>query len=309
MRSTRILSKILLLLIVIIIGYYVINYRDTIIDYGVKIYRKYYNPRKVVVPTESVNHRRYLYTSVSETDNFEPNSIEDIKKIYYTVLNNGWDSFTFYCSDEYTNCIEDVKTIADSNKDTYIDFINNYVSPYNMYRKYNTQIINDDTITLTVQKLYTEEDRTKVNNIVESFIKKNNINVTNPTKKDLEKIHDYIIKKATYDKEFEKGGEITDSSKATGALINGVALCSGYTDAFSIFLDRLNIPNFKITSEEHAWNVVYFNKKWSHVDVTWDDDEINKDNNRNFYFISSSELYKKDKKDHNFNKELFKEIK
>ena len=41
-------------------------------------------------------------------------------------------------------------------------------------------------------------------------------------------------------------------------------------------LDRLSIPNFKVTSEEHVWNVIYYNGKWTHIDATWDDDEINK---------------------------------
>ena len=309
MRSTRILSKILILIVLLFLGYYIYNNFDNIVDFGVKIYRKYYDPKKVIVPEESYYQRNYLYVSVSETNNYEPHSIDDIKKIYYTVLNNGWTSFTFYCPEEYTNCIDDIKQVADSNKNSYIDFINNYVSPYNTYRKYNTQIINNNEITLTIEKLYTEDDIKALNNIVDTFIQKNNINVNSPTKKDLEKIHDYIIKNTTYDKNYEKGGEITDSSKATGALINGEALCSGYSDAFAIFLDKLRIPNFKITSEEHAWNVIFFNKKWSHVDVTWDDDEINKDNNRNFFMITTSDLQKKDKKDHNFNKELFKEIK
>ena len=309
MKSTRILSKILLLLILSMVAYLIYTNYDAIIDYGVKIYRKYYDTKKIIIPAESYNHRIYLYSSVSETDNFEPNNIEDIKKIYYTVLNNGWTSFAFYCKEEYETCIDDVKRIADSNKDTYIDFINNYVSPYNSYKKYNTQIINNNEIRLSVEKLYSEEEINRLNNIIDSFISKNKINTSSPTKKDLEKIHDYIIRNTTYDKNYVKGGEITDSSKATGALINGVALCSGYSDAFALFLDKLKVPNFKITSEEHAWNVIYFNKKWSHIDVTWDDDEINKNNNRNFFMITTTELQKKDKKDHNFNKDLFKEIK
>ncbi|UKI58189.1 MAG: hypothetical protein L6V81_01725 [Clostridium sp.] len=41
-------------------------------------------------------------------------------------------------------------------------------------------------------------------------------------------------------------------------------------------LDKLHIPNFKVTSSEHVWNVVYYNGKWTHIDATWDDDEINK---------------------------------
>ena len=41
-------------------------------------------------------------------------------------------------------------------------------------------------------------------------------------------------------------------------------------------MDILNIPNFKVSSKEHIWNVIYYNNAWYHIDVTWDDDEINK---------------------------------
>ena len=65
--------------------------------------------------------------------NFRPNSIEDIKDIYYTVLNNGWIDFTFYCPKSYTNCVEDVRKIANNNE--YITKLNGYVSPFNSYKK------------------------------------------------------------------------------------------------------------------------------------------------------------------------------
>ena len=71
----------------------------------------------------------------------------------------------------------------------------------------------------------------------------------------------------------------------------------------------MNVPNFKVNSEEHEWNVVYFNNKWSHIDVTWDDDEVNKNNNRNFFMITTNDLLKKDKKEHNFDQSLYLELK
>ena len=74
-------------------------------------------------------------------------------------------------------------------------------------------------------------------------------------------------------------------------------------------MDKLGIPNFKINTEDHEWNVIYYNKKWTHIDVTWDDDEINKNNNRNFFMITTNDLLKKDKKAHSFNSELFLELK
>ena len=307
MSSTRRLIGILLLILSMFCLYLTImNYND-VTTYVNKIVRKY-SKNNVVVPDYTKNHRLYIFKSMKETTNFEPHSIEDLKSIYFTVLNNGWDTFTFYCPFDYESCVEDVKEIANSKNNDYITLINNYVSPYNSYRRYNTTIVDDNKITLSIDKLYTDEEIAKINSVLDPYINKN-FNTKNIKLKDIEKLHDYLISKITYDNDYKKGDEITDSNKATGAILKGVALCSGYSDAFAIALDKINIPNFKINSVEHEWNAIYFNNKWTHIDLTWDDDEINKNNNRNFFMIDTATLYKKDKKDHNFAEDLYLELK
>lgn len=307
MSSTRRLFGILLLILSVFCLYLtIINYND-VTTYVNKIVRKY-SKNNVVVPNYTKNHRLYIFKSVKETTNFEPQNIEDLKNIYFTVLNNGWETFTFYCPYDYENCVNDVKQIANSKNDDYITLINNYVSPYNSYRRYNTTIVDDNKITLSVDKLYDADEIVKINNVLDPYISKN-FNKKNITLKDIEKLHDYLISKITYDNDYKIGDEITDSNKATGAVLKGVALCSGYSDAFAIALDKINIPNFKINSAEHEWNVIYFNNKWSHIDLTWDDDEINKNNNRNFFMIDTKTLYSKDKKDHLFAEDYYLELK
>lgn len=308
MKSTRRLLAILFLLISLMAFYYTINNYEKVTSIVNNIVRKY-SKNNVIVPKESYNHRVYLYKTVSETDNFEPHSIDDIKKIYYTVLNNGWDTFTFYCPYEYESCVDDVKMIANSTHDTFISLINNYVSPLNSYKRYNTVIIDDNKVVLTIEKLYTDEEIKELNNYLDEYFKVNSFNTTKATKKDIEKIHDFLINRITYDVNYEKTNEITDSNKATGALFNGIALCSGYSDAFGLFLDRINVPNFKINSDEHEWTMVYYDNEWKHIDITWDDDEVNKNNNRNFFLINTAELFKKDTEEHNFNNNTYLEIK
>ena len=112
----------------------------------------------------------------------------------------------------------------------------------------------------------------------------------------------------TYDDNYQKDDKITISNKATGALKNKIALCSGYADTYAIFLEKLGIPNFKVTSENHVWNAVYIDNKWLHIDVTWDDDEINKNNNYNFYLLDTDELLKKDQTEHSFSEEYYLEL-
>ena len=199
--------------------------------------------------------------------------------------------------------------IANSTHDTFISLINNYVSPLNSYKRYNTVIIDDNKVVLTIEKLYTDEEIKELNNYLDEYFKVNSFNTTKATKKDIEKIHDFLIDKITYDVNYEKTSEITDSNKATGALFNGIALCSGYSDAFGLFLDRINVPNFKINSDEHEWTMVYYDNEWKQIDITWDDDEVNKNNNRNFFLINTAELFKKDTEEHNFNNNTYLEIK
>ncbi len=308
MKRTRLLVSILLLLISAFAFYYVIKNYEEVSTTIVKVIKKY-GRKAIVIPEDSKYHRTYLYKTVSETDDFEPKNIDDIKKIYYTVLNNGWLSFTFYCDEDYTECVNDVKKVANSQYDEFISIINNYVSPFNSYKKYNTAIIDEYKIQLSIEKLYTDEEIEKINKILDRFLERNKINAENITKNDIKKIHDYIIKNTTYDEEYEQNNKITESNKATGVLFNKKALCSGYSDTFALFMDKINIPNFEVTSEEHEWNAIYFKNKWYHVDTTWDDDELNSFNTTNFFLIGTKELLLKDKKDHNFDKNIFLEFK
>lgn len=308
MKRTKKLFNILLLLITAMLVYGLVTNYEDISTNIVKIIKKY-NRKAIVIPTDTKYHRTYLYDTVSETDNFEPKNINDIKKIYYTVLNNGWKSFTFYCDEEYTSCIDDVKKVANSKNDEFISTINNYVSPFNAYKKYNTAITGEDMVQLSVEKLYTDEEINRINNIMDGFLTRNKIDSENVTKSDIKKIHDYIINNVTYDEEYEDSNVITESNKATGALFNKKALCSGYSDAFALFMDKINVPNFEVTSAEHQWNAIYFDNKWYHIDTTWDDDEINKFNTTNFFLINTKELLLKDKKEHNFSTDIFLEFK
>ena len=70
------------------------------------------------------------------------------------------------------------------------------------------------------------------------------------------KIHDYVVNRVVYT---SSGSDIYN---AYGALINGKSVCQGYADAVALFLDRFNIPNLKVSSDTHTWNLVYINNKW-----------------------------------------------
>ena len=78
----------------------------------------------------------------------------------------------------------------------------------------------------------------------------------------------------------------------------------------AIFLDRMKIPNYKISSDKHIWNLVYINGKWLNLDLTFDDPVTNTGEDilqHDYFLISTDELLKLDKSEHTFNKEVFKE--
>ena len=81
--------------------------------------------------------------------------------------------------------------------------------------------------------------------------------VTSPARSDYENelaIHDYLVSHITY---IDNGGS---TFNAYDAMINGEAVCSGYTESFKTFMDMLGIENYTISgkagNEQHIWNVV-----------------------------------------------------
>ena len=262
---------------------------------------------EVVIPKEQTkNNRKYNFKVLKETNNFEPKNIDDIKSIYYTVLNEGWDEFTFYCRSDYEGCADDVRKVADDSE--YVSLINNYVSPLNSYKKYNTLVTGDKEIYLSIDKTYTKEQTEYLTNYFNNLIDSLKIDRKNITKENIKSIHHYLINNITYDDDYTKTQD-ENSTTAYGAITTKKSICGGYTDAFAIAMDILNIPNFKVSSKEHIWNAIYYNNTWYHIDVTWDDDEINKNNQHNFYMITTEELLKKDKEEHNFNINDYLELK
>lgn len=87
-------------------------------------------------------------------------------------------------------------------------------------------------------------------------------------------LHDALAKRVTY----QEGEE---AHNAYGALVNGKAVCEGYARAFQYLLyqagiqclmaEGSSISPFTGLSEGHAWNVVYIDGHYYHVDPTWDD--------------------------------------
>ena len=82
-------------------------------------------------------------------------------------------------------------------------------------------------------------------------------------------INDFLCDSVTYNEKAEF------SDTAYGALINGKALCEGYSKAFMLLCNKAGIECELIVGESegvgHMWNRVNIDKKLSYVDVTWND--------------------------------------
>lgn len=79
-------------------------------------------------------------------------------------------------------------------------------------------------------------------------------------------LHDWICDNVVYD-------DALTLYSAKSALIDGVAVCEGYTNAYSMLLDEVGIENYTIPNIliDHVWNLAKLDGVWTYIDCTWDD--------------------------------------
>ena len=96
-------------------------------------------------------------------------------------------------------------------------------------------------------------------------------------------IHDALCERITY---FTDDEAYDEKDCAVGALLNGLADCDGYSDAFYLCCNLAGIPTLHQVGNvdpslfyevpdwaggAHMWNLVQLDGVWVGVDVTWDD--------------------------------------
>ena len=293
MKKIKDIAYTILLILIILVVYKNI---DTISSYVTNLL---VSNKKIVIKESNQYKRNYTYNNFNYNTKYIPYTKDDIINIYFNILNNGYKDFTFYCPKEYTSCIEDIESIG--NNTTLMSNINNYVSPYNSFENIKTIISSTREITVKITPKYTTEQISTLENKVNTIIKDLNLD-TLDKKASLLKIHDYILSNTIYDNE----NPSLYTSSAYGSLINGHAVCSGYSDALALFLDKLDIPNLKVSSTNHVWNLVYIDDTWLHIDLTWDDIDTNRYKS-NYFLITKEKLFSLDTKEHNYDESFFTE--
>ena len=289
----------------IFIGVFLLR-KDDIILY----INKYLNSNKKITIEKNKYYRNYDFDFVQNTDNFSPKNYQDILNIYYTVINSGQNSFTFYCPSEFKNCIKDVKMLA--NDQNTLSDINNYVHPYNGFSHIESEYDSLGRVTINITHNYTNDEITEINNKIDK-LSEQLINSNLSLEDNIKNVHDYIINNSKYDS-YRSDKKIVNykSDIAYGPLFQGYALCGGYTDLMQLFLEKMNVKNIRVSSENHIWNSLLINNSWRHLDLTWDD-PVASDGldylEYNYFLIDTNRLLEIEQTQHNFNLDHYIELK
>ena len=301
------MKKYIVLLILVILFGFTFAFRRPLYN----LYRTYFvKEEKEVTLTASNDYTRdYDFNYVKRTDDFTPSNYQDLLNIYYTVLNSGEEEFSFYCTDEYSECINDVDSLANNQK--VLSTINNFVHPFNSFRHLETSYDDYGKVTLKIEHIYSNSDI----KLIEAKVKEVESEIWNNSMSNEDKIkeaHNYIINNSKYDKDRSDNNIVRyKSDTAYGTLLEGYSLCGGYTDAMELFLEDMGVKSYKISSENHVWNAVNLDNAWYHLDLTWDD-PITTDGSDileyNFFLITTSELNELENEQHNYDKNVYSEL-
>lgn len=268
------------------------------------------NNIKITKPEKNQYYRDYDFKFVKNTTNFVPNNFQDILNIYYTVINSGSSTFTFYCPAEYQSCFQDIQTLA--NDKSLLSDINNYTHPFNSFSHIETEIDSIGKVQLQVIHAYTKEQITmieeKINELYPLLVNDNL-----GQKENIKNIHDYIINNSKYDSDRSDNNIIKYKSDiAYGPLFEGYAVCGGYSDLMELFLEKMNIKSFKVSTKSHVWNAVLLGDKWYHLDLTWDD-PVATDGldylEHKYFLIETEQLISQETTQHIFDQDIYQEVK
>ena len=301
------MKKYIILIFLIILFGFTFAFRKPLYN----LYRTYIvkEQKEVVLTANNDYSRDYSFNFVSLTDDFSPKNYQDLLNIYFTILNSGEDEFSFYCQDDYKECLTDIDNLANDQKT--LSAINNFVHPFNSFKHLETTYDDYGKVTLKIDHIYNSSEIKLIN----AKVKEIETEIWNSTMNDEEKIkqaHNYIINNSKYDKDRSDNNIVNyKSDTAYGTLLEGYSLCGGYTDAMELFLEDLNIKSYKIASENHVWNAVNLNNTWYHLDLTWDDPITNDGSDileYNFFLITTPELEEIENEQHNYDKAIYSEL-
>lgn len=307
----KVKNIVLLIVSIIIVIFIVINYK--VIGKNIRsLYDNFINDPKIEIKegNDFVIKDEFLF--VKQEDDYKPSDYQDLLNIFYSILNQGWDEFTFYCPTSYSGCLGDVQKISYDTE--LLSDINNFVHPYNSYSSLKTLYDENGVVTIQVTHLYSNSEIKEIDKELDLIIEQET-NDSMTLRDKILALHDYVVNNTKYDQgKADEGDNTYDSGRITGVLKNHYAICSGYADIMAVFLDKLGVKNYKISSESHVWNAVYLDDTWYHLDLTWDDPVTGSGKDileHNYFLIDTETLHKLDSNnsEHNFDENIYLEFK
>ena len=304
------LIKIAITVIIIVILFLLVKDNYYLITNKIEyLYAKYIGPdiRQTLTDNEYRKKENYEYVKIDTDTTIK--SKNEAKNMLYTFLDAGWQEYMVKCDRDYLTCVDDIKQMVQNN--TYLTDLGNYVHPFNTFESVNTTFTSSGKVTLKKENRYSDEQIEELNKKVEQIFSENYDKSKN-IRENIKIFHDYIINHTKYDTNNTTGVSDINSSTAYGVLFEGVGICSGYTDAMQLFLEKLNVKNYRISSSTHIWNLVYVEGKWLHLDLTWDDPIMSDGSDAledHSFLIDTNTLLSKQDHEHNFDENIYIEAK
>lgn len=293
------------IILLVVLGYIIYENYYVIANKAEYIYKKYLRPdvSQALFDNEYRKKENYEYVKINE--NVKVKNMDDVKNAIYTFLDAGWERYTILCDADYLNCINDVKSMVENN--TYLTDISNFVHPFNTFNKINTTFTSTGRITLKKEVRYSDNQINEINQKIDDIYNKY-YDTSKNVKENIKIFHDYIVNNTKYDSKNTTGQSSIASSTAYGVLIKNTGICSGYADAMSLFLEKMGVKNYRISSSTHVWNLVYVEGAWLHLDATWDD-PVSYDGTdilkHDYFLITYNQLLNNSSNEHLYDKSIY----
>lgn len=309
MNIKKIIKITVTVIIMVILGFLIKDNYYLLTNKIEYVYKKYLQGDIRQNLTDNKYRKKENYDYVKINENTTLKNKDDVKNMIYTYLDAGWNEYTVKCDADYLDCTNDIKEIVQNN--TYLTDLSNFVHPFNTFDKINTTFAASGKVKLKKEPRYSDSQIDTLNKKVDEIYKEN----YDSSKNVLENIkifHDYIVNHTKYDQSNTTGLSNVGSSSAYGVLIDGIGICSGYSDAMQLFLEKMNVKNYRISSSTHEWNLVYVEGAWRHLDLTWDDPIMSDGSDalkEDYFLIDTNTLLSKDDGEHGFDSSIYIEAK
>ncbi len=243
-----------------------------------------------------------------------PSTVEDFEKVILYMMNNNLATFNVKYSmtvKEFSAKSEDMNdniyTAFENLRSDYIDLCSGLQSFETQATSKNSSIVvtikfggieYEDKNFINLQKTF-EEEATKVND----SLKADGIITEEMTQKEIARVlYTYITTNLKYDLDTYEGTNENDLAfTGYGAVVNGLAVCQGYT-AFYNYLLKLNgiecIGQSGITDNGvgHIWTVAILDGEKTYIDTTYGDPIPDRPGYTNYqYFDASKDFLSKDR--------------